>query len=162
MDAPKSPNKAIIASVVIVLLVVAATGIVALNSNKSGQVAQNDTAVTSQASTSASGTNNATASSGNYKDGTYTATGSYTTPGGGESIGVSLTIANGEITDASVTQHASGGEAEQYQEAFASDFKSEVVGKKLSEVSLSRVAGSSLTPIGFNNAVATIRSEAAS
>ncbi|MBI3889860.1 hypothetical protein HY312_04825, partial [Candidatus Saccharibacteria bacterium] len=82
------------------------------------------------------------------------------TPGGQESIEVKLTLAGGVITDAAVTQNASGGEAEEYQSKFVASYKSEVVGKKVNEVSLSRVAGSSLTPLGFNTALETIKSDA--
>jgi hypothetical protein len=35
-----------------------------------------------------------------------------------------------------------------------------VVGKNIDEVNLGKVSGSSLTPIGFNNAIEDIRSQA--
>jgi len=37
-----------------------------------------------------------------------------------------------------------------------------VIGKNIADVQLSRVSGSSLTPEGFNNALATIKSQAQS
>lgn len=164
MDTPRTPNKLIIAAAVIVLLVAAGAVTVAISQGgkTSTQTTQGDTAQTQTADTSASGTNNATASSGNYKDGTYSATGTYQTPGGSESIKVTVTLASGVVTSADVTQNASGGEAEEYQSKFVSGYKSQVVGKKISEISLSRVAGSSLTPIGFNAALQTIKSDAQS
>lgn len=160
MDTPKTPNKSIIAIIVIVLLVAAAGAVVAMNNKETTTTSGNDTSQISSNNTTASGENNATASTGNYKDGTYNATGSYRTPGGQESIEVKITLSGGVISDASVTQNATGGEAEEYQSKFTASYKSEVVGKKIDEVSLSRVAGSSLTPLGFNTALDTIKSEA--
>lgn len=162
MDTPKTLNKSIIAIIVVVLLVAAAGVVIAIN-NKEAAITtdtSSETAQTSTADTSGEGTNNTIASTGNYKDGTYNAEGSYRTPGGEESIDVKVTLADGVISDVTVTQNASGGEAEEYQSKFSTSYKSEVVGKKIDEVSLSRVAGSSLTPLGFNTALDTIKSDA--
>lgn len=161
MDARKTPNKLIVGVVVVILLVAAAAAVIAINDNgQTSSTSDSGTAQTSTTETSGAGTNNATNTSGNYKDGTYSATGNYRTPGGQESIEVKLTLADGVITDASVTQNASGGEAEEYQSMFVSGYKSEVVGKKIDEVNVSRVAGSSLTPSGFNAALDEIKSDA--
>ena len=162
MDNANTPNKAIVGVVIVVLLMAAAAVVIAVNDNNktTTTTSDNETAQTSTADTSGSGTNNATGASGNYKDGTYNATGSYRTPGGQESIEVKITIADGMVTDASVTQNASGGEAEEYQSKFVSGYKSQVIGKKIEDVSLSRVAGSSLTPLGFNTAIEDIKTEA--
>lgn len=164
MDVHKGMNKSIIGILVIVVLVVAVTAAVALSGNQATQTTTSDndtdTDVTESTDTSGSGTNNATAVACNYKDGTYSAAGAYRTPGGQESIDVTLTLAGGVISDISVTQNASGGEAKEYQDAFVSGYKSQVVGKKIDEVSLSRVAGSSLTPNGFNSSLTAIKREA--
>ena len=162
MDTSKSQNKSIIAIIVVVLLVVAAGIVVAVSNNQdtTTTTSKDDTAQTETAQTTGDGDANAAASTGDYKDGTYSATGSYRTPGGQESIDVEVTLAGGVISDASVTQNATGGEAEEYQDKFTAAYKSEVVGKKIDEVSLSRIAGSSLTPLGFNTALDTIKSEA--
>lgn len=164
MEEQKGSKKAIIGVIVVVLLVVATTGAVMLGGRDSAkQATTSDTADNtdkpSDTTTSGSGTNNA--STGNYKDGTYTATGKYQTPGGQESIDVKLTLASGVISDAVVTQNAISDEAHDYQAAFVSGYKSQVIGKKINDVSLSRVAGSSLTPGGFNSALKTIESDAA-
>ncbi len=95
-----------------------------------------------------------------YKDGTYTADGSYNTPTSTEVISVTLTIKNDVITDSSITNNPQARESQQYQSKFISGYKSLVVGKKISEVNLGRVSGSSLTPIGFNTALAKIKSQA--
>jgi hypothetical protein len=42
------------------------------------------------------------------------------------------------------------------------DYKQYVVGKKIDEVQLTKVSGSSLTPQGFNDALAKIKAEAKS
>ena len=156
MDSSKSSNKAIIATVVVVLLVIAATAAIVLGNNKSS-TDSSTTVSDSPASTSTPSTSSS--STATLKDGTYSATGSYQTPGGVESIGVKITLTDGTITDASVTQEGKTGEAQEFQAAFASGFKSQVVGKKASEVSLTRVAGSSLTPNGFNNALDDIEKQ---
>ncbi len=161
MDSPQAPNKLIIAGGVVVVLVALGAGTVLLtHGNSTTQTSESDTARTQTTDTSGEGTNNASSQSGNYKDGTYSATGSYRTPGGTESIEVTVTLAGGVVTQATVTQHATGGESEEYQSKFVSGYKAQVVGKKLSDLSLSRVAGSSLTPLGFNNAIETIKSDA--
>ena len=161
MDTPKAPSKSIIAIIVVVLLVITAGAVMALSNNDPAtEIRDTTTTKTNTKDSSGGGTNNATVSTGNYKDGTYNATGSYRTPGGPESIEVKVTLTDGVITDAAVTQNASGGEAEEYQSKFITSYKSEVVGKKINEVSLSRVAGSSLTPLGFNAALETIKSDA--
>jgi hypothetical protein len=96
-----------------------------------------------------------------YKAGTYTATGSYRTPESFESITVSLAVAgDGTITDSSVQQTASNSESEQYQAAFRNNYKQYVVGKKLSDVNLGYVSGSSLTSNGFDEALGQIQSQA--
>lgn len=167
MDTPSRPNALIIGIVVVVLLVAGAAAVIAVSDQDQNNTAtiseERDTAKTQTPETAGSGENNAaTDATGNYKDGTYQATGSYRTPGGNESIGVSLTIENGIITDSTVTQNARAGEAREYQGQFVSGYKSEVIGKRIDEVSLNRVSGSSLTPIGFNNAIQTIRTDAKS
>lgn len=172
MESSKTPNKAVIGIVVVALLAIAATAVIVLgaNGNETAQdnsaaetVASTSTSPEASASTSPSTSTEATAESSTaaYKSGTYTATGSYQTPGGRESIGVTVTLSSdGTITDASVSQQGQRGESQEYQAKFASGFKSLVVGKKIDSVSLTRVAGSSLTPNGFNNAINSIESQA--
>lgn len=161
VDTPKRTNKALIGFIVIVVLAIIATGVVALTNNGTTTTQTSDTSATNETTTSGNGTNNATAATGNYKDGTYSAEGTYQTPGGRESIDVTVTLAGGIISDVSVSQNASSGEAAEYQEAFVSEYKTSVSGKNINDVSLSRVAGASLTPLGFNNALDKIKSDAA-
>ncbi len=161
MDSSHSPNKAVIGVIVIALLAIAATAAIVLGQNNTSKDTNvSDTAsasVSPQASTTTQPTNAPT----NFKSGTYNATGSYQTPGGLESIAVSVTLGgDGTITDATVTPEGKTGEAQEYQDKFVSGFKSQVVGKKIGEVQLSRVAGSSLTSGGFNDAIADIEKQA--
>ncbi|MCM3780196.1 FMN-binding protein [Microbacterium hydrocarbonoxydans] len=102
-----------------------------------------------------------TAASGEYKDGTYEAEGSYQTPETVETISVSLTIADGVVESVEVTGDPQARESEQYQGQFIDGISDEVVGKSLDEIEVSRVAGSSLTSGGFNEAVASIKEQAA-
>lgn len=99
---------------------------------------------------------------GSYKDGTYTADGSYQTPETVESVSVTLTIADGVVKDVTVTGDPQARETEEYQSRFIGGISDEVVGKKLDELNVSRVAGSSLTSGGFNEAVKSIKEQAAS
>ena len=95
-----------------------------------------------------------------YKDGTYTATGSYGSPGGTESIRVSITIQGNVVTDSSVTAGSTGGDSAEYQSLFIRGYKSQVTGKNIGSLNVGKVSGSSLTPIGFNKAVVTIKAQA--
>ena len=112
----------------------------------------------SSAGTEAGGSS---AASGDLADGTYDAEGSYSTPGGQESIQVELTVADGVVTDVTVTPEATGGNAARFQEEFASGIADVVVGKDLAGLSVDKVSGSSLTGDGFNAALDEIRADAA-
>jgi uncharacterized protein with FMN-binding domain len=98
---------------------------------------------------------------GAYKDGTYSADGSYQTPETVEKISVSVTLSAGTVTKVSVTGDPQAAETRHYQAQFIGGIAAQVVGRKLDEISVDKVAGSSLTSKGFNQALATIRTEAA-
>jgi hypothetical protein len=100
------------------------------------------------------------AATGEYADGIYTAVGTYSSPGGEESISVTLTLTGDVVTAASAVGNATSPPSSQYQQQFVSNFADLIVGKSLDEVALDKVAGSSLTPIGFNDAVDTIKTDA--
>lgn len=95
-----------------------------------------------------------------YKDGEYTATGTYQSPGGTETIAVDLTLASDVVTAVTVTPQATRSESVIYQGKFASGIADVVVGKDIDSLNVSKVAGSSLTSGGFNDALATIKAEA--
>lgn len=101
-------------------------------------------------------------STGTYADGTYTAEGSYQTPETVEEISVTLTLADGVVTDVEVAGDPQAPESKQYQGQFIAGIADEVDGKALDDLNVSRVAGSSLTSGGFNKAVESIKEQAAS
>ncbi|GIG36844.1 FMN-binding protein [Cellulomonas pakistanensis] len=120
---------------------------------------QTDAGDTGTAGAGTDGT--AGSSSGEFADGTYTAEGSYSTPGGEESISVELTVTGDVVSDVTVTPEASGGNAARFQEEFASGVADEVVGEDLAGLAVDKVSGSSLTGDGFNAALDQIRADAA-
>ncbi|MEZ0140964.1 FMN-binding protein [Microbacterium sp. NRRL B-14842] len=123
-----------------------------------------DAADTSTATDETAGSSSSSSSgdaSGTYTDGTYTADGSYQTPETVEEITVTLTLADGVVTEVEVTGDPKAPETERYQGEFIDGIADEVVGKPIDELNVSRVAGSSLTSGGFNDAVASIKEQAA-
>ncbi|MCS5717873.1 hypothetical protein N1027_06965 [Herbiconiux sp. CPCC 205763] len=109
-----------------------------------------------------SATSDAGSSSGSkYADGDYEATGNYVSPNGKEEIDVSVTLSGDVITAVTVTPEATNPTAIQYQTQFADGIAKVVVGKDIDEIDVSRVAGSSLTSGGFNEAIEAIKADAA-
>ncbi|MGM9474310.1 FMN-binding protein [Pseudarthrobacter sp. YS3] len=110
---------------------------------------------------SPSGTASSLASSGSvYRDGTYSADGTYVSPNGTETVGVELTLASGTVTAVNITQHPSNPNTRKFQGEFAGGIAGQIVGKSIDELNVSKVAGSSLTSGGFNKALETIKAEA--
>lgn len=108
------------------------------------------------------GTTDGDAATGStYVDGTYDATGGYTSPGGSETVAVSLTLADGVVTAVEVTPEATNATSRQYQTQFASGIADEVVGVAIDDLDVTTVSGSSLTSGGFMDAVAQISADAA-
>lgn len=119
------------------------------------------TATTNTASmTSGSNMSSSMQTSQTYKDGTYTESGSYSSPAGTEKIMVTLTLANNIVTSSTVMRAANDPTASSYQGLFISGYKAQVEGKKISEIKLNNVAGSSLTPMGFMRALEMIQTDA--
>ena len=116
---------------------------------------QGSSAPTTQAATSAPAT------AGSYQDGTYSADGNYVSPNGTETVGVQLTLAGGSVSDVVITPHPSNPNTRKFQGEFANGIKAQIVGKQLDEIKVSKVAGSSLTSGGFNQAVEKIKADAA-
>ncbi len=96
----------------------------------------------------------------NYKDGIYTATGSYNSPGGPDQIDITVTLKNNVITDTTAVSKPGDDVSKKYMKMFTDNYKTLVVGKNISQVKLDKVSGSSLTPIGFNDAIFQIRTQA--
>lgn len=92
-----------------------------------------------------------------FKDGTYSSNGKYNSPAGSEEIGVTVTVKGDVITDASVKVLATNPVSNGWQTKVSEGIKSAVVGKKLTDVVLTKVSGSSLTPKAWNEAIAKIQ-----
>ncbi len=97
-----------------------------------------------------------------YKDGTYSVKGNYVSPGGPEEIPVTITLKNDIITAATMTVNSPRPMSQNFQTQFHDNFQTFVVGKNIDEVTLVKVSGSSLTPKGFNDALAKVKVEAKS
>lgn len=152
MEPARKLHPGITALIVIVLVGIVATAIIVIHDNSKSM----GSTTTTQAPLTAADT----ATSTTYKDGTYNATGSYVSPEGEESIELTVTLKSGIITSTSLVGDATGGDARDYQAQFASGYKDLVVGRNIDRVALSRVAGSSLTSNGFNDALDQIKTDA--
>ena len=139
---------------------VIAIGLIAIGGTATAVVLNKQTDTPPSNTTTSSSNNTTSSTSGTaYRNGSFSANGSYRTPGGTETINVSVTLKDDTITSVSVTGNGRGDSAE-YQSMFKSGVSSLTVGKDIDDVKLSRVSGSSLTSTGFNSALDTIKTEA--
>lgn len=145
--------------VVIAAVVLIYTFVSARSSNEDASSSSNDGITMPVDDTSRQ---SAASNSAVYEDGIYTASSSYNSPGGIEDITVSITLKDGVVADSSVKQEPNEPQAEHYQAEFRENYKPRVIGKKLDDISLSRVSGSSLTSEGFNKAIEKIKNQAES
>jgi uncharacterized protein with FMN-binding domain len=122
---------------------------------------EGSSASTPSSSASSSDTAGGGASSSAYTDGTYTADGTYNTPESVEQISVTVTLENDVVTAVDVEGDPQRPESERYQSQFIGGIADEVVGVNIDDISVDRVAGSSLTSGGFNDALEQIRADAA-
>ena len=109
-----------------------------------------------------SGGGDTTTSTTTYKDGSYTAPGTYVSPGGTEHISVTLTLSKNIITAMKVTTVQADPTATGYEQMFEGGIAAVTVGKDINSLKIGVVAGSSLTSMGFNKALAAIKADAAS
>ncbi len=87
---------------------------------------------------------------------TKTETMTYNNPAGTDQIEFSLTTDNGVITAVTMSPKAENGISKTYQASFAKAITSEVIGKKIVDLHLSAVGGSSLTTGAFNQFIAKL------
>lgn len=132
---------------------------VTLDENNASDTATIMSTSTVDASSTPSSTSTAALTA--YKNGTYSATGSYKSPAGIEQINISVTIENDVITETTYKGLAENSRSIEFQEKFGNGYREAVIGRNISSLQLSKVSGSSLTPIGFNDALGKIRDEAA-
>ncbi len=95
-----------------------------------------------------------------YRNGTYNTDIQYRTPGGAAFVGIQLSVTSDSVTDVVITPKAQDGDSLSYQQFFAQEIGSFVVGKKLSDIGQVRVSGASLTSAAFDNAIASIMNRA--
>ncbi|MGO2658198.1 FMN-binding protein [Mycetocola reblochoni] len=134
------------------------------DSQSSGAAAGGSAAATTSPSSESSASTESTdtgSADGAYTDGSYTATGSYQSPGGQESVEVTLTIADDTVTAVEVVGDTDNANSTRYQSEFIGGISDVVVGVPVDELQVDKVAGSSLTSGGFNEALETIKADAA-
>jgi uncharacterized protein with FMN-binding domain len=102
------------------------------------------------------------ATAGSYSDGEYTESAEYQSPNGTEEVTVTVTLADGVITAVESVGDGDNPNSKRYQTEFADGIADVVVGKNIDEISVDKVAGSSLTSDGFNAAIEKIKADAAS
>lgn len=149
---------AITIAVVAIILVAAVGYMMTQNSEKA-----KEEALKQQSSTQESAATQPTAPQApvtSYKDGSYNAEGMYTSPGGAESIDVSVTLKDGVVADAKVISNATRPMSKQMQASFMGGFKEQVIGKSIDEINITKVSASSLTPKGFKDALEKIKTKA--
>ncbi|MBP2437680.1 hypothetical protein [Microbacterium amylolyticum] len=95
-----------------------------------------------------------------YADGTYSAEGTYQTPETVETVEVTVDVQDSVVTSVEVVGDPQATESRQFQGQFIDGIADEVVGQPLDEINVSRVAGSSLTSGGFNQAIEQIKQDA--
>ncbi len=169
---PGNKTKQIMATLAVLVVVVvivfgakslnaknAASKLTATQPSTSATTSTTPTATTSSGSTPTATSSSSTASY-TYKNGTYNADGNFNTPGGFQSIGVSVSIQNDIVTNAVVTDQTTDGDSAAYAQMFIDGFRSYVIGKSVSGIHLYGVAGASLTSEGFNNALSQIKNQA--
>ena len=102
------------------------------------------------------------ATTGSYTDGEYTESAEYSSPNGTEEVTVTVTLADGVITAVEAVGDGDNPNSKRYQTEFSDGIADVVVGKNIDEISVDKVAGSSLTSAGFNDAIDAIKADAAS
>ncbi len=96
-----------------------------------------------------------------YFDGQYSAEGSYVIPNQEvEKLTVSLTLKDGIVTAVDFTSNPEESGSKFNQKKFSDGYKALVVGKDIDTITLTVVNGSSLTPIGFTEALKAIKVKA--
>ncbi|MFZ2025949.1 MAG: FMN-binding protein [Microgenomates group bacterium] len=75
-----------------------------------------------------------------------------------ESMTVQIYLEGQIVKDLQLNQVASNGESQQYQDAFAAEIKTLVVGKNINELQIDRIAGASYTSNAFMEALTKIKS----
>ncbi len=145
----------IIAVIIVLFIIISVIGLETIESNNIVPIV-NQTPSANQLNTEAQ------TIQAEYKNGIYTQVGEYISPGGAETIGVTVTLTKGIISEVEVFSQANRPTTKKKQADFIANYKPMVVGKRIDEVNLTKVSGSSLTPKGFQDALEKIKIEAKS
>lgn len=93
---------------------------------------------------------------GQYPDGTYETIGTYAPHGVKTELHVKVTLQDDAIIDVDANLGETNPLSRQITEKFKSGYKALVIGKPIQGLKLGAVSGSSLTPLGFNEALRNI------
>ena len=96
----------------------------------------------------------------NYKDGTYNVTTDYMSPGGKDSLGVTVTLSGNKINQIEVKPMAGDGTSAKYQQNFARGISSVAIGQSIDTFQVGVVSGASLASNAFNSALAQVKAQA--
>lgn len=105
----------------------------------------------------AAGQSSLTSKASTYVDGIHSATGDYGSRD--PSIAVTVTLVNDVITGIQITPHATDPTSLDLQQRFADAIPAVVIGKRIDEVNINRLAVSSPTPDGFETAFTQIKEQ---
>jgi uncharacterized protein with FMN-binding domain len=152
-EKPNNRKQKIIAGAIVIIAVVLIVVVAAVSANQKKSSSTTSTTDTPSTATPS-------VSSASFKDGTYMATGKYFVSGDNQTIDVTLTVANGVVTDSSIVNSENDETSKSYQEDFAAGYKTKVVGKSINGLQLSSIAGASDTTRGFNAALTDIQNQA--
>jgi hypothetical protein len=156
----KKSNGLVITIIVVIIIIGIIFAIVKSSSKTATPTVTTPADTTGTPADTSTSTPSGTPTAALYKDGTYSADGHYTSPGGHQTVHVTLTLSNDIITSATVTSGAVDPESSHYQAEFISGYTPQVVGKDISTLNLTKVSGSSLTPGGFDDALTQIKTQA--
>ena len=102
------------------------------------------------------------ATASDYKNGEHSTRVTYFTPMRTEYLlDISLTLTNDIVTDADIA-YSQGAEVDPNAQKFEAAYKSQIIGKDIDSLNLSRVGGASLTTGAFNEALVAIKADAKS
>lgn len=95
-----------------------------------------------------------------FKDGTYSGSADYNTPAGKENVSLTVKISGGTVVSATPSGLIRDEISKQFHNQYLVGFSDAVVGKKIADLSFGFRNGASLTPMGFNAALAQIKAKA--
>lgn len=161
----ESPNrqKQVIATLaVLIVIVVIVAGAVYASSSKQEEATTNAATSTTATENVDQSAKNATQANTRYADGNYDASSRYSTPGGTDTMDISVTLQNGSVIAVGASTSPQDAESKEYDNNFLDEFKTFVIGKNIEDVQLSRIAGASLTTGGFMDALESVADQARS